>query len=246
MAKNYDNGIVKNVENFSAYVSYCDSMDVKYMPSNPLIFKPALKAMETALTNALSDHMDKYHALTTAQALRATAFKKVKPTATKLMRVLESLEIDEGIMRNAMSYQRVIQGRRADNSKPDEPKEGEPKDDNSRSVSRQSFISLAENFEKLVHLVIAQPQYIPNETEYKAEALLACVADLKMHNRLVAKAEEDEKNSRGVRNDVMYLSTVSMWVTIEKLKAYLAYAADQNSPAYKDLGKLSFSPLSIK
>lgn len=243
MAKSYDTGIVKNVENFAAYVSYCESIGVKYAPSNALIFLPALQAMETALRAALDDHIDKDHKLSMAQAMRTSIFKPLKAKATKIMQAMESAGVDEGIMKDAMTYQRLIQGRRANNSKPDAPKEGEQVDDHGRSVSRQSFISLAENFEKLVRLAIAQPEYNPNEESFKAAALLAYVAELKNQNKLVAKAEQVEGESRGVRNAVMYNNPDSMWKMLDKLKPYLAYVADQTSPAYKDLAKLVFRAL---
>lgn len=243
MGKNYDNGIVKNVENFAEYVSYCESMGVKYVPTNTLLLLPNLQAMETALRAALVDHINKDQLLRIAQANRVAVFKPLKAKATKILRAMEAADVDEGVMKMAMGYQRLIQGRRADNDKPEPPKEGEQVDDNGRSVSRQSFISLAENFEKLVRLAIAQPQYNPNETDFTAAVLLAYVAELKNQNKLVAKAEQVEGESRNTRNAVMYNNPNSMWKIMEKLKPYLAYAADTASPAYKNLTKLLFSAL---
>lgn len=167
MSLKNETGHAKNVANFDELIGFCTGYGAAYNPSKASI---KLAAMSTLLATAqatLATQKTAKTAFDNATNTREITFKPLKKLATKVINSLSATDALRQTVDDAKTVNFKIQGRRASaKAKTKPPVEGKAaEEDNSISVSQQSFDSNVDHFAKLIQTVTAETLYKPNEVE---------------------------------------------------------------------------------
>ena len=169
MASTSETGHAKNVSNFETMISYCTGYGTTYNPSNSEILLSEITTLHNESKATLKDVKTTKAPFDDVDGQRKTLFKPLKPLSTKVLGALRGVNAPATVIADAETINRKIQGKRADNSANETPKDETPKD--KISVSQQSYDMQIDHFDKLIQLVTIQPKYIPNETPVKVVTL---------------------------------------------------------------------------
>jgi hypothetical protein len=238
MASTSETGHAKNVSNFETMISYCTGYGADYNPSNSQILlselttlysesKASVKIVKT--TKAPFDDVD---------GQRKTLFKPLKPLSTKVLGALRGVNAPATVIADAETINRKIQGKRADNSVDETPKNETPKD--KISVSQQSFDMQIDHFDKLIELVTIEPKYIPNETPLKVVSLNDYKTQLETINTAVKDAYTPYSRAMIARDKKLYDPQTGLVERAQVVKNYVKSIFGASSPEYKQINKLHF------
>lgn len=158
---------------------------------------------------------DKRLANKNAIASRQSVFENMKPTCTKIINHLDILGLEEGIINQAKSLNRVIQGgQKKTTTPPDE--NGET--GNTVSTSRQSYTQMAENFGILLQLLATIPTYNPNEDDLKLTNLTTYQASLVSATQSVDQTEAEFNLKLIERDNILYAGGTGLYSTAQNVK----------------------------
>lgn len=181
---------------------------------------------------------DKRLANKNAIASRQSVFENMKPTCTKIINHLDILGLEEGIINQAKSLNRVIQGgQKKTTTPPDE--NGET--GNTVSTSRQSYTQMAENFGILLQLLATIPTYNPNEDDLKLTNLTTYQASLVSATQSVDQTEAEFNLKLIERDNILYAGGTGLYSTAQNVKKYVKSLYGATSPEYANVSKIEFT-----
>lgn len=245
MSTVYETGHAKNVANLETIINFCIGYDTMYNPSKPTIKLNALNTLLTDCQAALSDVITKVTNFTINTNARQTIFADLKPLSTKLINALAASGASDKTISDAKAINRKIQGARS--NKKTTPKNDEndisTPDENTISVSQQSYDQLVEHLAKLIALLEAEPFYMPNENELKVTTLKTLLDNMRTANLLVKKAYVELSNTRIKRNDLFYKKDTGLYDITQEIKKYIKSVFGATSPQYKQIGSIKFTQL---
>lgn len=257
MSKINESGHAKNVANFFQLIVICTNLGAKFNPANANLSLANINSIHQSSNDAIK-------ALDTArgsyiQAIknRKSMFDLLNPLATRIMNALRPLNLNKGVIENLKTINRKVQGRRKyvpktnnnnnTDQNPDEVTantENETQNDkeiNKISTSQMSYDNRLANFQKMIEMLNADPQYKPNETELTIAALNDYLTQLQNANIAVIIESNNYIKNRNNRNQIIYLQDNNLYDTAMILKAYLQSVLGNNSEDYKKARKLKFS-----
>ena len=147
MSSTSEVGHAKNVANLQKLTEQV-SVYTLYNPPVASLSVPNLQTLYTTAVAKLSEVEEKRNANKNAIALRQNAFENLKPTATRIINLLDILGLPEGTLNQAKTLNRTIQGTNKKPKTTPPPPEGAGA---GASTSRQSHTQQAENFAILLH-----------------------------------------------------------------------------------------------
>lgn len=244
MASKSETGHAKNAANFELLLTYVSSLGTAYNPARAALKLPAMQTQLTSAKNSISAINAAYPAYANATAAREAAFAPLSKLVTRVGNALKATDASDQVIENAYSFVRKLQGRRASVKKTngaatdplaaaDEPK--------TISTSRMSYDSRLDNFDKLIKLLAAIPQYAPNEADLKITALNTVYNDLKAKNLAVINAEAPLINARIARNSVFYTEKTGVVDVSLDVKLYIKSIYGATSEQYKAVSGLKFN-----
>jgi hypothetical protein len=247
MASTSETGHAKNVANFEDLISFCTGYAAAYNPTKASLKLAALNTLLTSANAALLSVKTAKTAYDNASNARENAFLPLKPLATKIVNALAATDALAQTVDDAKSINLKIQGRRAAAAKATEPpvsasETGTEPAPKKASVSQQSFDSLIDHFTRLIQLLVAEPKYIPNETELKVATLNTLLADLKAKNTAVITATTALSNARIARDKLLYAENTGLCDIGLDVKLYVKSLFGASSPQYKQVSSLKFKP----
>ena len=230
-------GHAKNVANLQKLTEQV----AVYSLYNPPVENLTVESLQTLYTTAsakLTEVEDKRLANKNAITLRQSAFENLKPTSTKIINHLGILGLSEGILDQAKSLNRVIQGgKKKTTTPPDE--NGQPS--NPLSTSRQSYTQMAENFGILLQLLSTIPAYNPNEDELKLINLNTYKDSLVSATQSVDQTEAELNTKLIERDNLLYADGTGLYSIAQNVKKYVKSLYGATSPEYANVSNIEFT-----
>ncbi|MDD4215542.1 MAG: hypothetical protein PHR81_12100 [Bacteroidales bacterium] len=118
MASTSETGHAKNVANFEDLISYCTGYGTAYNPTKNSIKITAMNTLLTSARNSLQTVKTTKTAYDNGTNAREIAFTNLKKLCTRVVNALEATDATKQTVDDAKTINRKIQGKRADNTKP--------------------------------------------------------------------------------------------------------------------------------
>ena len=264
MAKIVETGHAKNVANFYHLVLICSALGTKFNPVSPKLSLAAMNQLHqdaNSVIKALDTSRGNY-----VQVIkqRKTLFDGLSSLSTRIIRSLRPLGLNAGVIENLKGISRKIQGKgkakssesntattttNTANTTTNAPttttntanSTAIDTEANKISVSQMSFDSRLANFQKMIEVLKADPNYKPNEVELNVLSLEAYLAQLQSGNMAAAMAGNEYIRGRQNRNQVLYLQDGNLHDTAMSLKDYLLSVLGSTSVEYKQARKIKFA-----
>ena len=240
MASQSEVGHAKNVANFADIIAYCTAYGTTYNPSKTALQLTELNTLLATAQTELANVTTAKNTFNTVTGDRQLTFEPLKPLATKVFNYLSVTDAISETIADAKTINNKLQGKRTGTTAENPPTEGENQN-NTVSVSRQSYDMLTENFSALIDLVSSVPSYTPNETELTTTSLTAYLGELQTANTNVINAEVAYSNARISRNSVLYSENTGLVDIASDVKKYVKAIFGATSPQYKQISGIKFT-----
>lgn len=242
MKSTTETGHAKNVANFEDLISFCTAYGASYNPSKTSISLASLNSIYTNALATIANVTTTKNAFDNVTGIRQTTFAPLKPLATKVINSLSATDALDTVVKDAKTINRKLQGSRASSTSNNttEPTASESST-TTISTSQQSYDRLIDSFGKLIDLVNAESNYVPNETELQITSLNTKLANLVASNTAVISKYTEYSNARIQRNNLLYTNTSSLVETALDVKKYIKSVFGASSPQYKQVSSLKFS-----
>ena len=237
MASVSETGNAKNVANLQKLTEQV-SVYTLYNPPVASLSVPNLQTLYTTAVAKLSEVEEKRNANKNAIALRQNAFENLKPTATRIINLLDILGLPEGTLNQAKTLNRTIQGTNKKPKTTPPPPEGAGA---GASTSRQSYTQQAENFGILLQLLATIPAYTPNEEDLMLENLTTYHRSLVSTTQPVDQTEAELKVKLIERNQILYTEGTGLYDIAQNVKKYVKSIYGGTSPEYANVSSIKFT-----
>ena len=237
MSSTSEVGHAKNVANLQKLTEQV-SVYTLYNPPVASLSVPNLQTLYTTAVAKLSEVEEKRNANKNAIALRQTAFENLKPTATRIINLLDILGLPEGTLNQAKTLNRTIQGTNKKPKTTPPPPEGAGA---GASTSRQSYTQQAENFGILLQLLATIPAYTPNEEDLMLENLTTYHRSLVSTTQPVDQTEAELKVKLIERNQILYTEGTGLYDIAQNVKKYVKSIYGGTSPEYANVSSIKFT-----
>jgi hypothetical protein len=242
---NTEQTIAKNLDNLRTANSIVESIGAAFNPTNNLVKLAALETFEDECTAAMQAVNDALPSEKNAVGARLTAFKLISKRITKILSAAKGQGLAPKSLDNLRTIANEIRGVRISAKTPDDP--ATPDIDESKqsvSASNRSYAGILEALDRFVEQLKSDPNYNPNETEYKTATLETWLAELNAINTAAIGAKPATSATRAARDAKMYNPTDGIIPRMNSLKSYVSTILPSNDPRWKQLKKLRFVDLS--
>ena len=237
MSSTSEVGHAKNVANLQKLTEQV-SVYTLYNPPVASLSVPNLQTLYTTAVAKLSEVEEKRTANKNAIALRQNAFENLKPTATRIINLLDILGLPEGTLNQAKTLNRTIQGTNKKPKTTPPPPEGAGA---GASTSRQSYTQQAENFGILLQLLATIPAYTPNEEDLMLENLTTYHRSLVSTTQPVDQTEAELNVKLIERNQILYTEGTGLYDIAQNVKKYVKSIYGGTSPEYANVSSIKFT-----
>ena len=237
MSSTSEVGHAKNVANLQKLTEQV-SVYTLYNPPVASLSVPNLQTLYTTAVAKLSEVEEKRNANKNAIALRQNAFENLKPTATRIINLLDILGLPEGTLNQAKTLNRTIQGTNKKPKTTPPPPEGAGA---GASTSRQSYTQQAENFGILLQLLATIPAYTPNEEDLMLENLTTYHRSLVSTTQPVDQTEAELKVKLIERNQILYTEGTGLDDIAQNVEKYVESIYGGTSPEYANVSSIKFT-----
>jgi hypothetical protein len=240
MSSNSEVGHAKNVANLQKLIEQV-SVYTLYNPPVKNLQIADLQSLYTTAVAKLAEVEEKRTANKNAIVQRQLAFENLKPIATRIINLLDILGLPEGIINQAKSLNRTIQGSNKKPKPSENPDNGQPSTNNQISTSRQSYTQQAENFGILLQLLATIPAYTPNEDDLKLNNLTSYHASLVSATQPVNQTEAELNIKLIERDQVLYAEETGLYTIAQNVKKYVKTIYGATSPEYLNVVDIKFT-----
>ena len=237
MSSTSEVGHAKNVANLQKLTEQV-SVYTLYNPPVASLSVPNRQTLYTTAVAKLSEVEEKRNANKNAIALRQVAFENLKPTATRIINLLDILGQQEETLNQAKTLNRTIQGTNKKPKTTPPPPEGAGA---GASTSRQSYTQQAENFGILLQLLATIPAYTPNEEDLMLENLTTYHRSLVSTTQPVDQTEAELKVKLIERNQILYTEGTGLYDIAQNVKKYVKSIYGGTSPEYANVSSIKFT-----
>ncbi len=212
-----------------------------YALYNPPVESLTVESLQTLYTTAsvkLTEVEDKRVANKNAIAARQATFENLKPTCTRIINFLQILGLEEGVLKQAKSINRRIQGGQ---KKPVTPPNPSGETVNNISTSRQSYTQICENFGILLQLLATIPTYTPNENDLKLTSLTTYHTSVMSSTQAVDQTEAELNAKLIERDNILYADGTGLYTIAQNVKKYVKSLYGATSPEYANVSGIEFT-----
>ena len=243
-------GHAKNVANFEDLINRCTGFGITYNPSLNAIKIANMNTLRTSALAALASAVSAQTAYVNAIDNRETIFAPLQKMGTRVINALKACGASDAVIKDALTINRKIQGKRAKPIKevenvqvqaipnPNDPPVEIPKN---VSVSQLSFDSMVEHYSKLIDLLASVVLYNPNENELKVSGLNTLLTSMKASNTSAITATTNFINARINRNNLLYAINTGVVDVAQDCKAYVKSVYGHSSAQYKSVSSIKFT-----
>ena len=245
MPSTSETGHAKNVANFEDLISFCNGYGAAYNPSKAALTIAELTTLQTNAKASLQQAKTTKTSFDNATNARQSAFKDLKPLATKVVNALAVSGATPLTVADAKTINRKIQGAKANGgtktpTTPADPNAPAPTD-KTISTSQQSYDSLIDHFTKMIESVSQDANYKPNEKELQVATLQTKLDSLKTANTDLINGFTNWSNARINRNTTLYNPLTGLVQTALEVKKYVKSVFGATSPQFKQVSGLEFT-----
>ena len=230
-------GHAKNVANLQKLIEQI-TVYTLYNPPVENLTVPNLTALYSTASTKLTEVEDKRNANKNAIALRQDEFADLKSKSTRIINQLDILGLSQGILDQAKSLNRLIQGNTKKATTP--PEEGK-EETKTVSTSRQSYTQQADNFGILLQLLGTITEYNPNEDELKLTNLTTYHASLMSSTQAVDQTEAELNAKLIERDQLLYADGTGLYSIAQNVKKYVKSLYGATSPEYTNVSAIKFT-----
>lgn len=249
MSKFSEVGHTKNVANFEDLISRCVGFGVIYNPSLNAIKIANMNTLRTNALAALASVISTHTTYMNAVDAREIIFEPLQKFGTRIMSALKACGASDAVIKDAITINRKIQGKRAKpikevlnpEAKMIDPNNPQPLEPVHISVSQLSYDSMIEHYSKLIDLLTSVVAYSPNENELKIVGLNTLLTSMKTANTAVITATTNYNNARINRNDVLYKKDTGLVDVAQECKNYVKSVFGSTHPKYKEVSGIKFT-----
>ena len=242
-------GHAKNVANFEDLINRCVGFGVSYNPSLNAIKIANMNTLRTNALAALASSVSAGTAYVNAVDNRQFIFDPLQKMGTRIISALKACGASDAVIKDALSINRKIQGKRAKPIKEVENVETQmivglnpiPVEPVHISVSQLSFDSFIEHYSKLIDLLASVVLYNPNENELKIVGLNTLLTSMKTSNTAVITATTNYINARINRDNIVYAKNTGVVEVAQDCKDYVKSVFGTTSPQYKQVSSIRFT-----
>ena len=248
-------GHAKNVANFEDLINRCIGFGVAYNASLNAIKIANMNTLGTSALTALNSSISAHTAYMNAVDNRQLIFDPLQKMGTRIISALKACGASDAVIKDALSINRKIQGKRAKPIKEVENTQTQkmvdpnvPIDPNvpvNISVSQLSFDSMIEHYSKLIDLLTTVVLYNPNENELKVSGLNTLLTSMKTSNTAVITATTNYINARINRDNLIYAKNTGVVEVAQDAKDYVKSVFGTTSPQYKQVSSIRFTKRKI-
>ena len=224
MSKTSETDHAKNVANFEELFNYAVSYNQDYNPSREALQVEALQITLTNGKKCMADYNSAFSPYKMAAAERKVAFEPLSKLTTRLLNSLKATETTVQMDETAQSLARKIKGERASAKNENDPaQQGESSDAEAKQISASqiSYDNRLDNFSKFILHLQNIPQFKPNETELKHEALQAVYDNMAEKNNKAKLTGITLSNARIARDKVLYEPLTGLVDIASDTKTYI-------------------------
>lgn len=250
MAQTKESGHAKNLAHLQNFIKYASNLGPKYNPAVEEIQIEALKTLHASASASLLALKAAKSAYETATNDREESFKKLRPTATKVVNLLAVFNVYQTTVDDARkSYNKMI-GKRAgtiaapvmeaatvDSTGTTTSTEELPR---RISVSQQSYDKQVDHLEQLIATLSAEPKYVPNEPEYSIAGLTELCNELKDRNLNVINTRADFATTRVARDRIFDAEKTGLVDIAMQVKTYIKAICGPTSVDYSQFAAHKF------
>lgn len=243
-----------NVANLNKLNEVIITFGSNYNPAKAAIKLSALQALYDDGKAQISKVQNSKNNYSTKVDEREIAFKEVKTFSTRIIAGLSGTNVSKEIIKDAKSINAKIQAKKIDNpntktenetptTENETPQEEDINNDptsKKHSISRQSHVSLHENFSDLVDLLKNSSGYDPNEPEFQPAQLETYKNALQKANENIDTAVVLVADKRIIRNEFLYNLDTGLVNTALDAKKYIQGLFGASSPQFKLADKIHF------
>lgn len=234
MASQSEVGHARNVANLQKLTEQNTAYTL-YNPPIPNLEIANLQTLYTAAVAEIADVENSRIANRAAIANRQIAFENLKPLATRIINFIDILGVEQGILSQAKSFNRSIQGY-TNRSARTPGEEGD-----TVSTSRQSYTQQAETFGNLIRLLETIPTYTPNEDDLKIPSLTTYQQSLVAATQPVDQTEATLKVKMIGRDTLLYADGTGLYDTAQNVKKYVKSIYGADSPEFANVSSIKFN-----
>jgi len=227
---------VKNMQSLDKVIRICTGLGGTYNPGQQNLRVEALINLLNNASNADASVSKARSEFEIATNTREVMFEGVPQLAVRILSELKSSNVLEQTVADARTITRKLTGRKASRDPvPSEPAAQEQA--RKRRARGQAFISVANNFSKLLQNLKDEPNYNPNTPDLKVDALQSMVNQLHAANNRVEDARVKYLNARIERNNVFYLAAGNVCDTTSAVKLKVQAICGRASETYRAVTK---------
>jgi hypothetical protein len=235
----------KNLDNLRTANSIVESIGASFNPNNNLIKLAALETFEDECTAALQAVNDALPVEKNAVDARMASFKQISKRVTRILNAAKGQGISGEALETLRTLANEIRGIRVTPKTPDDPlTPGVDESQQSVSGSNRSYSGILDALDQFIKQLKSNPDYKPNEEEYKPATLDAWLAELNALNQAAISAKPAVSAARAARDAKMYSPTDGINARMNALKSYVSTILPRSDPRYTQLKKLRFVDLS--
>ena len=231
---------VKNADAYSRLVGICTGYGGKYNPGRQTLQLKAMRALleeaQSSLQHVKQTETD-YNNVTNQREL---TFMEIQNLAPLVLDMLKSTGVPAQTIKDAYHFFRLVKGRRA-TPRPPIPADEAEASKRIRSYTYQSYVSIADNFARLVQTVEAEPLYKPNEVKLQVPALRQLISEALTANDRVLDAKVAWAKARAKRDEILYKAEHAVYETAKATKHYVRAVFGKKSSEYQLLAELRFT-----
>jgi len=236
MSSTSESGHARNVAHFNELIIACQAMGTPYNPSNTAIVITALQTANQTAESALTSVNTNLPIWKLACSQREAAFEPLSALVSRIVNGLTGLGFPKEIVKDAASFARKVQGRKANKSIPIE------EENFTRiSSSQMSYDNRLGNLERLIEYVTALTGYSPNEPELQIVNLNTLLTTLRTHNSNVTTARLALVQARILRDTTLYDHRTGITQLAKQVKNYVKSAFGNKSHNYNSIKGIYFS-----
>lgn len=239
MPSTSETGHAKNVANFQDLVAFVIGYGATYNPSKAALKLPQLNTLVNGADANLSSIVTKNTAYNTTVNNRMIVFDGLKAFSTRLLNALEATDATTEKVKDAKTFNRKIQGKRAGEIAATTTDPNTPAPTNI-SASQQSYDQQIQHFAGLVSVLQSEASYAPNEVDLQIVTLTTKQADLVTKNNAVATAYTTVSNARIARDKTLYNNNTGLVDIAAEVKQYIKSIFGVSSPEYAQVKGIAF------
>ena len=224
------------MQSLDKVIRICTGLGGTYNPGQQNLRVEALINLLNNASNADASVSKARSEFEIATNTREVMFEGVPQLAVRILSELKSSNVLEQTVADARTITRKLTGQRASRDPvPSEPTAQEQA--RKRRARGQGFVSVANNFSKLLQNLKDEPNYNPNTPDLKVDALQSMVDQLHAANNRVEDARVKYLNARIERNNVFYLGAGNVCDTTSAVKLKVQAICGRASETYRAVTK---------